>query len=150
MYPYLDSFSQLPMSLHPSSSNPSKPYLLWIDSEQNDPTTAAKIHQIYPLLDIHFTPTYAEACSFLYMNECHLEQLDKFLVICKRFYVHEEKSLMDVTSLFDKLELTRVPICVYPGSRTKLPNGLRITTRQIVLAHQADKVLDFIRQNLNS
>ncbi|CAF4957082.1 unnamed protein product, partial [Rotaria sp. Silwood1] len=134
-----------------SSNMVSKQFLLWVDSQGNDPTATENIHRNHPLLEIHFSPTLAEASTFLKTNLHNLKQREKMLVICRGYYVSEQKNLIDVKNLIDNVfDSTEIPLCVYTRSREKLLQSMSHIPPQVEVTNLRSELLDFIRRHLSN
>jgi hypothetical protein len=127
-----------------------RPYLLWIDSDKNDPALTEQIRRAHPSLEIQFIATFAEARTFLNTNLRDLEQREKILAICKGYYANEQKSFIDVATLFKELQLRLpVPICVYTKNQAKLLQRTPNTSRAVDVTDHPNDVLHFIQHHLN-
>ncbi|CAF3653925.1 unnamed protein product [Rotaria sordida] len=146
------------VSSHTSSSNPKthdtpttsslKPLLLWIDTPHNDLKTTNEVEKRHPTLEIIFKSTCKDVEEYLKMNLRDINRREKFITICRGFYVQENKGFTDIVQLFQNLNLGASPLGVYTKNTTALLKQTPDLPRGVEVFDQPNALLDFIKRHL--
>ncbi|CAF4431398.1 unnamed protein product, partial [Rotaria sp. Silwood2] len=137
-----------PLTGDTSAASSLKPMLLWIDLSENDPKTTNRIQRDHPTLEIIFKPTYKDAEEYLNNNLRDIKEHEKFITICRGYYVQEQKSFTHVVQLFENLNLGTRPLAVYTRNKKNLSKHTPDPPKSVEIFDEQNALLDFINRHL--
>jgi hypothetical protein len=127
---------------------PSRPLLLWVDQEKNDPRLTNEIRQNHQGLEIEFKSTPTEADRYLQQNLRDIEGRNKVIVICRGYYESEKKNFVDLARILDKYNFRSVHLAVYTRDRAGLLERTPDVPRDVEIFNRRDDLLAFINRFL--
>lgn len=133
----------------PSTTTLTKSLLLWVDSENNDLSSAVEIRMKYPSLDLHFREKYHQVKAYLEENLSKILQYKKVIVITHAFYRDESKSFLDVYQLFQPHQFKNLHVVLYTFNREDVLRRYPNRPEEIQIFTDKDVLLDFIDGHLN-
>jgi hypothetical protein len=122
--------------------------LLWIDSPDSDLKTVEDIRKTHPTLQVKFIPALKDAELYVQQNLHDIKSQDKFITICRGYYVAESRSFADVAEMFDKLNLGTKPLGVYTRNREFLLKQTPNPPKRAEIFDQKHKLLAFVNSHL--
>ncbi|CAF0905168.1 unnamed protein product [Rotaria sp. Silwood1] len=136
-------------STHDASSKPAlQPLLLWMDSPENVRKETDEIKKRHPTLEIIFKSTYKDAEEYLQQNSRDTEEREKFITICRGYFVQEKKGFTHVAQLFENLHLGTKPLAVYTRNTNDLLKRTPDPPRNVAIFDKQNLLFDFIKSHL--